>query len=66
MANRCACGAEISRLEVVCDDCLCYTSKRLGAEDIHEYERKYGFDLYRFIWGNIHQIRTDRVYNHWT
>lgn len=67
MTYRCSCGAEITRLEVVCDDCLCYASKRLGSEgDVREYERQHGFDLYRFIWAITDQIRYDRAYNHWT
>lgn len=65
MANRCSCGVEITRREVVCDDCLSYAGKRLGAEDILDYERRYGFDLYRFIWAISNQIRFDRTYNHW-
>lgn len=67
MGNRCSCGAELNRLDIVCDDCLTYVSKRLGAEgDVYEFERKHGFDLYRFVWQITDQIRSDRAYNHWT
>lgn len=66
MSNRCVCGAEIHGLDIVCDDCLTYVSKRLGAEgDIYDFERQHGFDVYRFVWRHTDAIRFERTYNHW-
>lgn len=66
MQHRCSCGVVIDRHEVVCDDCLMYACKRLGAEDdIRVYEQHNGFDVYKYVWYNAAFIQRERTYNHW-